>query len=156
FAGPVARYGKLIRSLMRYTVSRSVLLASLALLFSLAVYGQDAENGSSSIGKPEDKENSRGLKDQIVKMKIEREKNDFQAMLDRGEEAARLGGQIERSFESRGSLTDDDRQKIDDVEKLVKKIRSELGGSDDGDESEDDSQPKEKPPTDVVTGVKYL
>ena len=88
-------------------------------------------------------------------MQIEREKKDFQEMLDRGEEAAKLSDQVERAFATRGTLTDEDKQKIDSVEKLVKKIRGELGGSDD-DDSDDDAQKTDKPPTDVVSGVKYL
>ncbi|MGH9820944.1 MAG: hypothetical protein ACRD43_12330 [Pyrinomonadaceae bacterium] len=128
----------------------------LAVLFNAGAFGQDAEDGAASIGKPEDKTNTpKGFKDQLVKMKIEREKKDFQEMIDRGEEAAKLSDQVERAFASRGNLTDEDKQKIDSVEKLVKKIRSELGGSDDND-SDDDAQKADKPPKDVVSGVKYL
>jgi hypothetical protein len=142
---------------MKCLFFRSLVAASLAFLFSVAAFGQNAENNSASIGKPDDKENTpKGLKETLVKMQIEREKKDFQEMLDRGEEAAKLSVQVERSFESRGVLTEEDRQKIDSVEKLVKKIRGELGGSDDDNSEEDDAQTKDKPPTDIVSGVKYL
>jgi hypothetical protein len=75
-------------------------------------------------------------------------------MLDRGAEAAKLSDQVEKAFEARGSLTEEDKAKIENVEKLVKKIRGELGGSD-GDETDEDLK-KEDDPKDVVSGVKYL
>ncbi|MEP6850935.1 MAG: hypothetical protein ABI999_18905 [Acidobacteriota bacterium] len=85
----------------------------------------------------------------LFKMRMERDKKDFQEMLDRGEQVSKLTERLEKSVESHHALTTDDKQTIDDVEKLVKKIRGELGGSDD---DEDDVEK----PVDVVTGVKYL
>lgn len=119
--------------------------------FVVAAAGQVADtNGPPNFGRNDDRDSPRNVKEMLFKMQMEKEKKEFQAMLDRGEEAAKLTEQVSRSFESHKSLTDDDRQKIVEVEKLVKKIRSELGGSDD-----DDDDAIEKP-SDVVTGVQYL
>jgi len=133
---------------------RLCIIVSLALFGAAVSFAQSAENDASSIGKPDRSESPRGMKDQLAKMQIEREKKMYQEMLDRGAEAAKLSEEVEKSFESKRSLTGDDRQKIDNVEKLVKKIRGELGGSDDAD-ADNDSE-NDNNPTDVVSGVKYL
>ena len=131
---------------------KGICVAFLAGCFSVVALSQIADpSGAQNFGKSDDKESSRSVKAMLFKMQIEKEKKDFQAMLDRGEEAAKLTEQVSKSFETHKSLTSDDKQKIEEVEKLVKKIRGELGGSD-GDE-DDDTNNK---PSDVVTGVKYL
>ena len=62
-------------------------------------------------------------------------------MLDRGEEALRLSEQLEKAFGANGKLSDKEVAKIAAVEKIVKKIRNELGGDDDGKEESDDERP---------------
>lgn len=138
---------------MKLLAFRSLVLFSLLVLAAGAL-AQNAEDSTSSFGRPAQKDNEpKGLRENLIKMQIEREKKDFQEMLDRGEEAAKLADQIETSVERGGSLTNEDRQKIDNVEKLVKKIRGELGGSDDDGDAPDKDDPS---PNDVVSGVKYL
>jgi len=139
---------------MKGLLFRSCIIGSLVLLTAALAFAQNAENGAGNLGKSDPSDAPRGMKDQLVKMQIEREKKNYQEMLDRGAEAAKLSDQVEKSFESRGSLTEDDKAKIENVEKLVKKIRGELGGSD-GDETDEDLK-KEDDPKDVVSGVKYL
>jgi len=139
---------------MKQVFFRSCIAVLFVLLAAVFSFAQSAENASSNFGKPEPSDSPHGMKDQLIKMQIEREKKNYQEMLDRGTEAAKLSDQVEKSFESRGTLTEQDKQKIENVEKLVKKIRSELGGSE-GDETDEDLK-KEENPTDVVTGVKYL
>ena|SRR5258707_15786617 len=126
-----------------------VTLILMGVCFSGWAFSQTADNSAPSNFGKEDKDSSRGVRSMLFKMQVEKEKKEFQEMLDRGEEAAKLTEQVQKSFESHGALSSDDRQKIEEVEKLVKKIRSELGGSNDDDADD-------KPPTDVVGGVKYL
>lgn len=52
-------------------------------------------------------------------------------MLKRGEEAAKLSDELTESFEQNQNLSAQDAQKLVRLEKLVKKIRDDLGGEDD-------------------------
>jgi hypothetical protein len=142
---------------MNSILSKFFLFIFLTGCFCVAALGQgtDASNGSL-FGKNDDKDSPKSVKEMLLKMQIDKEKKEFQEMLDRGEEAVKLSEQVERSYETRGGLTEDDRRKIDTVEKLVKKIRGELGGSDDETAADDDASTNEKKPTDVVGGIKYL
>lgn len=54
-------------------------------------------------------------------------------MLDRGDQALKLTEELETSVTRTGKLTRKELEKVASVEKLVKKIRSELGGGDDKD-----------------------
>jgi len=139
---------------MKRVIFRSCIPVLVALFAAGISFAQNAENDANSIGKADRSESPHGMRDQLVKMQIEREKKTYQEMLERGVEAAKLGEEVEKSFETKGSLSGADKEKIDNVEKLVKKIRGELGGSD-PDDSDNDPQ-KDDNPKDVVTGVKYL
>lgn len=140
---------------MNRFILKPLAFAFLAGCFCVAAFGQNADASASIYGKPDDRDGPRSLKEMLFKMQVEQEKKDFREMLDRGEEAVRLTEQVEKSYEAHGALTDDDKRKIDSVGKLVKKIRGELGGSDD-DGDDNDSSASEKRPTDVLSGVKYL
>ena len=57
-------------------------------------------------------------------------------MLENGEMAVKLSEEVENSFNKSNKLTSEDLQKFEKIEKLLKKIRKELGG--DSDEGVDD------------------
>ena len=65
------------------------------------------------------------------RMRIDKEKKDYDEMLERGEDAVKLTERIARSFQANGRLADTDLGNLETVEKDVKKIRSDLGGDDD-------------------------
>ncbi len=73
-------------------------------------------------------------------MRIEKEKKDFNEMIDRGDEALKITNELEHSFEQNGKLSDSDLARLAKVEKLAKKIREELGGRDDYDQENDEEQ----------------
>ncbi|MEO6050848.1 MAG: hypothetical protein ABIP78_05890 [Pyrinomonadaceae bacterium] len=73
-------------------------------------------------------------------MRIDKDKKDFDQMIERGGEALKISEELDKSFEANGRLTEKEKAKLESVEKLVKKIRSELGGDDDS-----DSDAREKP-----------
>lgn len=76
-----------------------------------------------------------GMKDMLTKQRIARDRKEFQQMQERGEEALRLSKNLEASFEQNKTLSQQDRQKLVELENLVEKIREELGGDDtDGDD----------------------
>ena len=55
-------------------------------------------------------------------------------MLERGEEALKLSEELEKSVAQNSKLSSQDQSKLERLEKIVKKIRKELGGDDDGGE----------------------
>ena len=85
-------------------------------------------------GQSELDDRPRSIKESLEKMRIEKEKKDFERMIERGEEALKITEELEVSFERKGRLTEKEKAKLAAVEKLAKKIRSDLGGGDDRDE----------------------
>lgn len=83
---------------------------------------------------------SRSFIEMMNKMRIEREKKDYEQLLERGEEALKLSNDLETAIESKSGLSELDRAQLDRLEKLIKKIRSDIGGGDD-DEKEADGKP---------------
>lgn len=109
-------------------------LSQLFLLFfalALSAYAQmpDASGRDPRTGKPE--ELPKILKENLQKGRIEEEKKEYNEMIKRGEEAARLSEELSKSFEQNQTLSAEDQKKLLRLEKLVKKIRDDLGGEDD-------------------------
>ncbi len=89
---------------------------------------------------PQREEIPQGVKENLAKMCIEQQKKEYTEMLKRGEEALKLTDELEKAFAANNSLSADDRKKLERLEKLVKKIRSDLGGDDDGKETEENEK----------------
>ncbi len=79
---------------------------------------------------PEKEELPKGIKETLAKSRIDREKKDYEEMLQRGEETAKIGEELDKSFVQNKKLTGEDQKKLERLEKLSKKIREELGGND--------------------------
>lgn len=98
-----------------------------------------------------------GLKEMLSKQKMERDKKEYQDMLDRGDEALKLAKQLEASYEQNGSFSQQDRLRLENLERTVTKIRKELGASDEDDSVSDpvakDDDPK---PTTMEEAFKFL
>jgi hypothetical protein len=96
----------------------------------------------------------------LAKQRLEREKKDYEEMLDRGEEALRLTKQLEVSFEQNKGFSQQDRGRLEALEKVVVKIRKELGADDDAYEKEKDRiampPPEELRPSTVEEAFNYL
>ena len=108
---------------------RLLFILSVSLTINGVIVAQEAAQSRS--GETSKEDYPKGIQESLVKQRIDREKKDFAEMLARGEEAVKLGGELEKSFLQNNQLSTDDRKKLDRLEKLVKKIRSELGGGDD-------------------------
>jgi nitric oxide reductase activation protein len=74
-----------------------------------------------------------------VRREIKFAEKEHQENLDRASEASALGENLAASFKKKNCLDRDDIKKLDKLEKLAKRIRSEAGGS------EDDLTIEEKP-----------
>lgn len=97
------------------------------------VVGLSASISVSAQTAAEREEVPKGIMETLARNRIEREKKDFNELLERGEEAAKLGGEIDKSFAQNKSLTLEDQRKLERLEKISKKIRQELGGDSDED-----------------------
>jgi len=104
----------------------------MAFLFLLAVAGVNAQSNGAEQSRPsaENEDYPKGIKESLAKHRIEREKKDYEELLQRGEEAAKLSDELDKSFVQNKSLTNEDLRKLERLEKLSKKIREELGASD--------------------------
>ena len=118
-------------------------LIQILFVFAIAFAGasvavaQSADNQTNIFAKPGDEDRPKSLKETLDKMRIEQEKKEYKEMLGRGDEALKITEELEKTVEKNGKLTDRDMAKVASVEKLVKKIRSELGGADDDGDDED-------------------
>jgi hypothetical protein len=118
-----------------------IIVAAAGFIFHVEAAAQSAD-GRSPILAPrqgEDDDRPRGFKETLERLRIDKEKKEFDEMIGRGEEAARISEELEKAYARNGRLENDELTKVAAVEKLVKKIRSELGG--DGDEGENEDKP---------------
>jgi len=93
-------------------------------------------------GDPKEEEKPKSFQESLEKMRIEKDKKDHDQMVERGVEIVKISEELEKAVDQNGHLTDKDVSKVATVEKLVKKIRSELGGADDDDNDvDDDAEP---------------
>jgi len=91
----------------------------------------DASSPSPDGRPPRKEEMPKGLKESLLKSQIEEEKKQYDERIKRGEEAAKLSEELSKSFEQNQTLSVEDVKKLARLEKLVKKIRDDLGGEDD-------------------------
>jgi hypothetical protein len=120
---------------------RIVFAFALVLVGGIYCSAQNIENPNnrpSVLSRPDEKDEDKpkGLKESIEKLRIERDKKDYEQMLGRGEEAVKISEQLEKGFAENGRLSEKELGQLATVEKLITKIRSELGGNDDDDENE--------------------
>lgn len=110
---------------------------------------------NAQIGNPNNpnkEELPQGIKETLAKQRIARDTKDYEEMLERGEEALKLSESLEKSFAANNALSADDRKKIERLEKLVKRIRQDLGGDDDKETAVDE----EKTPLSMGNAFKVL
>lgn len=124
-------------------------------------YGQSAENRTPGFSTPAEDERERSLRplnlrETLEKMRVAKEEKDHKEMLARGEEALRISEQLENAFAATGKLSEKEFVKLAAVEKIVKKIRSGLGGDDDDGEEAEPTSVKEKSlsPADAVKSLR--
>jgi hypothetical protein len=110
-------------------------------------------------GRPRREEAPQGLREMLAKQRTEREKREYQELLDRGDEALRITKQLEASYEQHGGFSQEDRIRLESLERTVAKIRKELGAEDDADNFKDQSAPapaEEPKPSNMEEAFTYL
>lgn len=121
-------------------------------LSGLSLFAQEAD--SRYPGSKNDPDQPVGIRETREKMRIDQEKKDYQEMLDRSEQVLKLSQDLEKAFQQTPSMTRSDLEKLDDLEKLVKKVRGEMGGN--ADDNDDADQAQDDSPKTVADGVKAL
>jgi hypothetical protein len=130
---------------MRFRISIVCLSFFAVMLFSLTASGQI--DASSQRGDPRREELPKNIKESLAKQRIAREKKEYEELLRKSEEAVVISEELEKSFTDSNQLSAEDRKKLDRLERLVKKIRSDLGGDDDGEKEVSETENAEKPST---------
>ncbi|HSK72703.1 MAG TPA: hypothetical protein VK892_13460 [Pyrinomonadaceae bacterium] len=110
------------------------LIFSLTLIFTASLCINAQIDASTSNGRPPKEEIPKGIKETLKKHEIERMKKEYDELLKNGEEAFKLSEEIEKSFDENQRLSQKDNEKLNQLEKLLKKIRNKLGGDDDKEE----------------------
>jgi len=123
----------MISALIKFTILAAILCGS-----AIAAYPQyglpDASSRTPGTGDRDD--GPLGLKELMAKQRAARVKRDYEEMLTRGDEALKLAKQLEISYEQNKTFSQQDRTRLESLEKVVTKIRKELGGDDDSPEDD--------------------
>ncbi|MDI1240718.1 MAG: hypothetical protein PSX80_02195 [bacterium] len=120
---------------------------------AVATFSQTASNDPWPFpDRGKSKDDSQFVKEMLAKQHSAREKKEYEALIERGEAAVKLSHEIEEAYERSEELSEAGREKLEDFEKLVSKIRKDLGGDDDGEVTVDDKEI----PKDVREGFLYL
>ncbi|MEO6334331.1 MAG: hypothetical protein ABIO91_05040 [Pyrinomonadaceae bacterium] len=140
------------------SLTRLIVLAILVGGAALAAYSQSDLPDASMRSNREKKEDlPMGLKEMLAKQRAERDKKDHEELLERGDEALRLTKQLENSFEQNRGLSHQDRAKLESLERVVGKIRKELGADDDDGDDRHPVEPADDPkPSTVEEAFHYL
>ncbi len=119
---------------------RSMLIASVLAAACSAAAGQVTRSPvpprsiSADQSSPDSPDNQRG-NSMAAEMRIKREirsaEKDHKQNLERASEVSDLGQELAASFKKNNSLDREDIKKLERLEKLAKRIRSEAGGSED-------------------------
>ena len=130
---------------MRIKFSTICFSSLLVMLFCMTALSQI--DASTRNGKPQPEELPKNIKETLAKQRIAQEKKDYEELLDRSREAVKLSEELEKSFTSSNQISSEDQKKLDRLEKLVKKIRNDLGGDDDGEADIKEKNKDDKPST---------
>ncbi len=136
---------------MRIGISTFCFSFLLAMVFSVATFAQI--DASTPNGRQRKEELPQNIQETMAKQRIARAKKDYEELLEKSEEAVRLSEELEKSFAASNQLSPEDRKKLDRLEKLVKKIRTELGGDDDG---ELEIEPDKQTPSNIGSAFQTL
>lgn len=92
--------------------------------------GQIADASSSSPFPGPKEDVPQPILEQLAKMKSDDEKREFKELTDNGALASDLAAEILKNYGESRRFSDEDLRRIEKVERLIKKVRSGLGGSD--------------------------
>lgn len=115
-------------------LSFKYLVITLFLIIGSGLAVQAQFDVSTRSGRSNKEPLPQNVKESIEKQKIDESKKEYDELLQRGEEAVRLSEELTQSFAQNNKLTSKDLDRLRDLEKLLKRIRKDLGGDDDNDD----------------------
>ena len=139
-----------------------IVLCGLILCFVPQCFGQTNEDPpviKLNTGNEKKDADNPSFSELLTKQQLSRRKKEYDDMLQRGDKAAKLSEELETSIASRETLSSEDIQKLQELEKLVLKIRDDLGGDDDAKESDENSSAnsaENDARKDVPSAVKFI
>lgn len=117
-------------------IFRLFFLAGLCLTGVIACAAQGADGRTPIHPDKEDvRDRPKSMLETLERLRIQKEKKEYDKMIGRGEEALKISAELETSFAASGRLTEKEVSKIAAVEKIVRLIRGDLGGDDDDERS---------------------
>jgi septal ring factor EnvC (AmiA/AmiB activator) len=109
------------------------------LTFCFSANAQD--DASTSNGRPTPKQDLPvGIQETLAKGRIKQAEKEYKELVTRGEEAAALGEELSKTLESGQKFSSEDKKKIERLEKLIKRIRTDLGAEDDNQKGDEKDQ----------------
>lgn len=128
---------------MKRPIRILTLFAILLTAAGSAVFGQ-GEGRPQGVTKVEDL--PKNIRESLAKQRIEKERKEHEELIKRTEDALRLSEELEKSFADSSKVTTDDIKKLERLERMIRKIREDLGGEDeDPDVRENDDRPSSLP-----------
>ena len=131
---------------MLVIISKYLFLLAILCTAAVAISAQTDSGILSPSGRKGD-DQPRSFKEMLTKQRVEREKKDHEEMLKRGEEAVLLSQQLDNAFQQNKGISQKDQQKLETLERVVAKIRKELGGGDDESSNDETTAAKEPRPS---------
>ena len=121
-----------------------ILLQIVSVLFSVLIVGVVVGFGQADPFNrdPRREEEAKIIKDMLSKQQSEREKKEHGELLERADTALELSDELEKALQDGRRLTSAEEKKLVELEKVVKKIRDDLGGDDD-EEAEKEGGPRD-------------
>ena len=136
---------------MQFSILKFLFLISVLFFVAGVSSAQQVDAANSAPQSTEkNRDEPRSFGEILARHRSEQDKKDHEAMLERGNEALKISEQLEESYEKNKSLTREDKQQLDNLERIVIKIRKELGAS------EDDEDAKLSQPADLEDAFKFV
>ena len=138
-----------------YTLRVSALALVFVALLSAGARAQEEprppkQDGSTNLREPKRPGYLGSPEEEMLRRAaIRHEEETHKEMVERADEAEKLGDELLDSFKRNKSLTRDDLKKLERLEKLVRKIRGGVGGS-------DDNKMLEEPPGKIESAVSRI
>ena len=122
---------------LKAVLMRRVLTLFAALLAFAPVAASAQVNGADQPRPQRPSDFGSPTEEMLHRAEIRREEESHKEMVERADEAVQIGDELLASFKKNNSLTHDDLKRLEKLEKLARKIRGSLGGSDDAEELSD-------------------
>ena len=127
-------------------------------VLSVSAFAQSSNNNDPLVpGRDRTDDQPKTVKEYLAKQRTEKDKKEHEELLKRAEEAALLSEQLDTAFAKNNQLSPVDQAKLESLEKLVSKIRKNLGADDDeAEETPKNAAPQPRPPSTVEEAFSEL